>query len=140
MKVPFSRVLFRFTTSLVALGGLLAAGVAFDLGVRGRHRYPLRTDWHVAGTDPIRGRQAILNHGCGACHVIPGVRGATGRVGPKLEEIRHQIYLGGVLTNSPRNLAEWIRKPREFHPDTAMPDLGIGEQEARDIAAYLYSM
>jgi cytochrome c len=30
--------------------------------------------------------------------------------------------------------------PKEVEPGTAMPDLGIGEAEARDIAAYLFTL
>jgi len=94
--------------------------------------------WSVQGGDQRRGRQAILKYGCHACHVISSVREATGRVGPKLEDIEEQIYLGGVLPNHPENMVRWIRNPREFSPETAMPDLGVTEQDARDIAAFLY--
>jgi cytochrome c2 len=94
--------------------------------------------WTVEGGDQRRGEQAILKYGCHACHVIPDIRQATGRVGPKLEDIRDQIYIGGVVTNHPANMIQWIRAPRNFSPETAMPDLGVTEQDARDIAAYLY--
>lgn len=139
MKQLLSHLLFRFTTGLIVLGFLLAGGIAFDLAARGRHRHPIRPEWRLPGADPDRGRQAILDHGCGACHEIPGVRGATGRVGPKLDDIRHQIYLGGVLTNSPQHLADWVRNPRQFNPQTAMPDLDVTERESRDIAAFLFT-
>ena len=47
-------------------------------------------------------------------------------------------YLAGNLTNSAGNMVRWIQHPREVRPGTAMPDTGITEGEARDIAAYLY--
>jgi cytochrome c len=94
--------------------------------------------WTVPGGDPQQGRQAILKYGCSACHVIDGIRQATGRVGPKLEDFGQQIYIGGVLPNTPDNLIQWIMNPNEVSPDTAMPDLDVTEQDARDIAAYLY--
>lgn len=92
----------------------------------------------VNGGNPQQGRGAIIRHGCGACHVIAGVGKASGRVGPKLLEIEHQVYLGGVVPNTPDGMIQWVRKPRGFSPETAMPDLGVSEREARDIAAYLY--
>jgi cytochrome c2 len=94
--------------------------------------------WTVPDGDQRRGRQAILKYGCHACHVISSIREATGRVGPKLEEIGDQIYIGGVLPNHPENMIRWIQNPKNFSPETAMPDLGVTEQDARDIADYLY--
>jgi cytochrome c1 len=35
-------------------------------------------------------------------------------------------------------LIKWIRNPQQIEPGTAMPDLGVSEDEAGDIAAYLY--
>jgi cytochrome c len=32
-----------------------------------------------------------------------------------------------------------LRNPQSIEPGTIMPDLGLSESEARDIAAYLYS-
>jgi cytochrome c2 len=90
----------------------------------------------TGGGDPDRGRQAILASGCGACHTIKGVTGADGKVGPDLSSISTQIY-GGAGQHDPNLLIAWIRQPRQVRPDTAMPDLGLSENAARDIAAYL---
>jgi cytochrome c2 len=132
------RFRFSFTTGLVALGFLLTAVVAVDLAARGLHRHPQDRQWPMPEGDADRGRQAILAHGCGACHVVPGIRSAAGRVGPKLEDFRNQIYIGGVLANEPDNLIRWIQDPPRYSPETAMPNLGVSEHDARDIAAYLY--
>jgi cytochrome c len=94
--------------------------------------------WVVSGGRPEHGRIGLKAHGCYACHVIPGIRTATGRVGPKLEEIDRQIYLAGVLPNSADSLIRWIQTPQEVSPGTAMPDLRVPEQDARDMAAYLF--
>lgn len=93
----------------------------------------------IAG-DPERGRALLRSYGCGTCHVVPGVRGANGRVGPPLERIARRAYLGGVLPNSPENMVRWIRAPQAVDPLTAMPDMGIGETAATDITAYLYRL
>ena len=79
-------------------------------------------------------------YGCDACHTIPGAVDARGLVGPPLTQIANRIYIAGVLTNTPDNLIEWIQNPPGVDPRTAMPNLGIGEAAARDIAAYLYTL
>jgi cytochrome c len=127
-----------FTTILVLLGlVLLAVFLAHTFG-RGLHRSPESPRWEISEADPARGRMAIDRHGCAACHVIPGVRRSKGRVGPKLEDFRNQIFIAGMLPNTPENLILWIQSPQEVNPGTAMPNLGLTDQEARDIAAYLY--
>jgi cytochrome c2 len=94
----------------------------------------------VPGGDPQRGAVSIERLGCGACHVIPGISGADGTVGPPLTDFSHRGYIAGQLPNNGPNLIRWIMDPKEVEPGTAMPDLGIGETEARDIAAYLFTL
>ncbi|MCD6044533.1 MAG: ctaC [Burkholderiales bacterium] len=86
------------------------------------------------------GRLLLRQFGCGSCHEIPGVAAAQGRVGPPLGAVARRVYLGGVLPNSPENMARFIRRPQEFDPRTAMPDLGVTEAHARDMVAYLYTL
>jgi cytochrome c len=88
--------------------------------------------------DLHRGEAAIAKYGCGSCHVIPGVRQARGKVGPPLTDFAQRSYIAGNAFNTPGNLAAWIRRPDSVEPGTVMPALGVSEQEARDIAAYLY--
>ena len=83
------------------------------------------------------GKLLLRQFGCGKCHEIPGVADAKGRVGPPLEGVADRVYLAGVLANTPANMVAFIRDPRTFHPRTAMPDLGVTEPHARDMAAYL---
>ncbi|SAL03085.1 c-type cytochrome [Caballeronia ptereochthonis] len=92
----------------------------------------------ITGGNPQHGLDAILRHGCGACHRIDGVPGAYGTVGPALQNIGERAYVAGKLPNSPENLQMWIRFPQRIEPGSAMPDLGVDEIDARDIAAYLY--
>jgi cytochrome c1 len=90
----------------------------------------------IAG-DPRRGEVAIGRYGCGACHTIPGLDRARGKVGPPLTDFAQRTYIAGNAFNTPNNLAAWIRRPDSVEPGTVMPTLGVGEQEARDISAYL---
>jgi cytochrome c2 len=94
----------------------------------------------VVGGDMERGRSALDGFGCGTCHVIPGVRGAVGGVGPPLTRFADRAYIAGQLANDPQNLIRWIQDPQSVEPGTAMPTLGVGQQVARDMAAYLYSI
>lgn len=99
-----------------------------------------RESYALTGGSAARGATAIGAYGCGACHVIPGIRGATGRVGPSLADIANQSYIGGVVSNTPQNLVAWIRNAPALSPRTAMPDLNVSPADARDIAAYLYTL
>ena len=91
----------------------------------------------TAGADPARGRLLLAQYQCGACHAIPGVPGARGTLGPPLEGFGLHSYIAGELPNRPDTLRRWIADPAALVPDTAMPDVGAGEADARDMAAYL---
>lgn len=95
---------------------------------------------HVAGGDPVRGRAAMTELGCGACHRIPGVGNARAMVGPPLHDYAQRGYVAGVLPNRPGNLIAWLRDPPAIRPGTAMPYLGLSDAQARDMAAYLYTL
>jgi cytochrome c1 len=94
----------------------------------------------VSGADATRGRQAIRSYGCGSCHMIPGIREARGTVGPPLLAWGRRTFIAGEAPNTPDQLVRWIRTPQAIEPGTAMPNLGVNDQDARDIAAYLYTL
>ena len=94
----------------------------------------------IAGADPERGKAAIRMYGCGSCHTIPGLRDANGTVGPPLVMWSRRTYIAGEVPNTPEFLVRWIEMPQAIEPGTAMPNLGVTEGRARDIAAYLYTI
>ncbi len=94
----------------------------------------------VPGGDQENGRRLVLAYDCGACHTIQGVVSARGIVGPKLERFAQRTMLAGVVANVPRNLVPWLMDPPAINPKTAMPAMGIDEAQARDIAAFLYTL
>ena len=94
----------------------------------------------LTGGEPARGEVAIRKYGCQTCHTIPGVSGADGLVGPPLDRIGSRTYLAGRLPNTPENMMRWIRDPQGIAPGTGMPEMGVTEQDGRDIAAYLYTL
>jgi len=115
----------------------VAAGYA-ELGRRHQQRLDARASALTRG-DPSRGPAAIAHYGCGGCHTIHGITGAHGLVGPPLGGVGQRVYIAGQQRNSPDNLVSWIRYPRHVAPHTAMPEMGVTERDARDIAAYLYA-
>jgi putative membrane protein len=93
-----------------------------------------------ADTDLKRGGQLISQYGCGACHTIPGIDGASGNVGPPLNGFGRRLYIAGMLKNTPENLASWIQDPQAIVQGNVMPNMGITPNEARQIAAYVDSL
>src|SRR5690348_10505963 len=105
-----------------------------------RERTQLRI--HAAaetGGDPRRGEAMFIQYGCGSCHALKNVRTATGMVGPPLDGVALRMIIAGHLANKPDNMERWIRDPQQVSPGTAMPDLQVGEEDARDITAFLYT-
>ncbi|WP_225040561.1 c-type cytochrome (plasmid) [Rhizobium sp. T1470] len=93
----------------------------------------------LTGGDLTRAPMIFRRYGCTGCHTIPGIAGADGEVGPPLTGFSKRVYIAGVLENRSDNLVSWIVSPQAFSPQTAMPNSGISEREARDLAAYIYS-
>ena len=131
MRRGASRAAGGVVAAALALGTLLTASCR-ETGVIPRHR--------VDGGEPRRGERAIVAYGCGSCHVIPGIPAAKGRVGPPLTDFADRAYVAGREPNEPETLVRWIRDPHQVDPHTVMPDLGVSEQDARDIASYLYTL
>jgi cytochrome c2 len=84
-----------------------------------------------------RGAHLIEHYGCGSCHMIPGINGADGLVGPPLIHWSRRAYIAGVLPNDPDNLAYWVQHPQRVIPGVDMPEMGIKQRDAQAIAAYL---
>jgi len=90
--------------------------------------------------DLERGLRALHQHACTACHMIPGTIGSQVHVGPPLEGIGSRQLIAGTLANTPDNMVRWLRDTQRVKPGTAMPQLGVSEQAARDMAAYLATL
>ena len=90
--------------------------------------------------DVDRGRRALYQHSCTACHVIPGVVGAQVHVGPPLKGIASRQFIAGTLLNTPDNMVRWLVQTQQVKPGTAMPQLGIAQEDARDMAGYLATL
>lgn len=129
----------RWMLVLLVSGSAAAAVAVATLQWQERDRRRVLAAEHAAG-DPDAGRAALQRHGCGGCHRIPGVAGASGKVAPDLSGLAERSYLAGRVVNRPDEVIRWIRDPRAIDPQTAMPDLDVNEADARDMAAYLYAI
>ncbi|MCW2573917.1 MAG: hypothetical protein JWO88_3975 [Frankiales bacterium] len=124
---------------VAVLAVLIAGGGYVAKQVEARRHLEARVH-ALTGGDADRGRDAIHRRPCGGCHEIPGVAGANGRVGPPLTHFAGRAFIGGRVANTPDALVQWIEDPHTIDAKSAMPPMGIGEREARDIAAYLYTL
>lgn len=91
----------------------------------------------VSGGDADRGAEAMQRYACGTCHTIPGVDDAGGVVAPPLDRFGRRAFIGGHAPNTAQNLVRWLLNPQDISPGTDMPALGLTEEDARNIAAYL---
>ncbi len=96
--------------------------------------------YRLTAGDARDGRNIILASGCGACHSIPGIHAAKGEIGPPLNSFSRRSMIAGELPNTPDNLVRWIENPPAVESGTAMPNLGLDDKQARDVAAYLYTL
>ncbi len=119
--------------------GLLLVGSAlFALAAQPACKPPPKRE--MSGGDLELGRQAIQRYGCGGCHYVPGVEGAVGRTAQPLLGFGDRPDIAGAAANTPEALVLWLQNPQSIAPRAKMPKLGVNEKDARDIAAYLYSL
>lgn len=104
---------------------------------------PVRDEYQevaqLTGGNPRAGQRFIRDKGCITCHTLQSVPGARGLIGPPLDGIADRSYIAGELANTPENMVLWIQHPHQVEPKTVMPEMGLTDQESRDIAAYLYT-
>lgn len=124
------RLPFFFQWLLVGIGLGMLSGC--DTGEQAAPR--------VDGGNIERGRQLLGQYQCGSCHVIPGVAAAVSHTGPALDTFARRSYIAGHLPNQPESLIAFIIDPPSIKPGTLMPAMGVSADDARHMAAYLYSL
>lgn len=105
------------------------------MGGQATRRYSVAT-----GGYSHRGQKIMTEYRCGSCHEIPGIRNADGVFGPPLNAMACRSYIAGQIPNTPQNLTNWVKSPQSMKPKTAMPELGLSDQQARDVTAYLETL
>jgi cytochrome c1 len=90
--------------------------------------------------DAAAGRALVSTLACGACHAVPGIRGADGTVGPSLAGFGRRNLIAGTIPNEAAALAAFVRNAPSLVPSTAMPPMPLTESQARDVAAFLLAL
>jgi len=83
------------------------------------------------GGDARKGEQLFVARGCRGCHTI----GAT--VPPEWTRAPDLAGIGIKLRGD--WLFNWIKSPRTYNPDTAMPQVTLNDDEIRNLVAFLLS-
>ena len=134
--------------TVAVAGSLVALNPAFVSGKAGGTANQIGQSAAAAGpavapgSPAAEGAQIIATKPCGGCHTIPGIPGANGTVGPNLAGVasRPKIAGGAVNNSGPDDLKAWILNPPGLKPGTAMPNVGLTDDEATKIAAYLETL
>lgn len=137
MRTSHHHPIHRFIALLLALTLLLAA--CTPPSDSSEDEATANEESTVLG-NPAYGPQHILNYGCGTCHMIPGVIGADGQVGPSLANFAQRRIIAGSLVNTPENAISWIQNPQALHPGTTMPNVNATAEDIADMVAYLYTL
>lgn len=88
----------------------------------------------------LQGRSIFGAKTCTNCHAIE-TDGHEPRVGPSLTHLAERSMLGaGVLSNTPANLARWLRDPQAVKQGCHMPNLELTDPELHDLVAYLETL
>lgn len=130
----------RHVSRVLRLAAITAVASSAGVAACGETSQQSTPERHIEGGNAVRGRATIAAYGCGSCHSIPGVRGARGMVGPPLDHWSQRRIIAGEVPNDPARLITWLTVPQSIEPGTAMPNMGVTDGEARDMAAYLYTL
>lgn len=118
-------------SALLPLAPMLVLGACVDKAAQSRP--------FVQG-DAARGLDVVREVGCAACHRVPGVAWPEGRAGGDLAGFGARPLIAGRLPNQPDVLIRWLIDAPSLDPGTAMPPMPLTQAQARDVAAYLYSL
>jgi cytochrome c oxidase subunit II len=104
---------------------------AFAAWQEAQSRAPARP----ATRDAVAGERLFTQLACANCHA------STVAVGPDLNHLAsRQTLAGGVISNTPDNLARWLANPNAVKPGSLMPDFHLGERDVRQLVAYLETL
>jgi cytochrome c len=134
--MPYS---LRFVLMLLGLGALSAPVAVYVIYAQDKEQARINAE-QITGGKVAAGEALVTRYGCGGCHAIGKLAGPNGKVGPALDGIAGRAEIAGHLANQPANMVLWLRFPQNVSPGSGMPDQGVKPQEARDMAAYLYTL
>jgi len=88
-----------------------------------------RVIWH--GGDARKGERLFVSRGCRACHAIGSTESVPFSRAPNLVGIGLKVRGAWLF--------RWLKSPRTYDPDTAMPQLGLSDDDIRHLVAFLLS-
>jgi mono/diheme cytochrome c family protein len=98
----------------------------------------------LPGADNLaRGKRLVVEHGCLGCHQY---RGRGGTLGPEITHVGDKTVhdLDFQHVHGERTVENWMfahfKSPSAVVPNTVMPELGLTDDEAHDLAAYMISL
>ena len=82
---------------------------------------------------------------CIGCHRIGGAGGPSGADGPRfapdLTHLAERATLGaGILANTPKNLASWLKDPQSVKTGCHMPNTQLTEAQTASLVAYFEAL
>ena len=85
------------------------------------------------------GKAIYARSACVGCHTIRGI--SAGVLGPDLTTFGSRKTLAaGIFPNTAEHVAAWLKNPPALKPGAKMPVLGLTDDQAKAIAAYLASL
>jgi cytochrome c oxidase subunit 2 len=91
------------------------------------------------GSPAAAGLQTFRTGTCVGCHTVRGL--SAGGIGPDLTHFgSRRTIAGGILPNTPENLARWVRHAPALKPGSVMPEQKLSDTEVTALAAYLQSL
>jgi cytochrome c len=127
---------------LVAIAGVILLAVTGCQSAPAASSAPASAPVELSA-DAQAGKQLFVSKGCVACHRAPNVPEAQGSIGPNLRGVGNASShpkIAGVIDNNPENMKRWLMNPPTFKPGTAMPSLGLSDDEAARLTAFLETL
>jgi cytochrome c oxidase subunit 2 len=86
------------------------------------------------------GKDLFMTATCVNCHTIEGTP-AKAMIGPDLTHLAGRQELGGgVIENTPDNLATWLKNPQALKPGCKMPNFKLDDQQIQQLVSYLETL
>jgi cytochrome c oxidase subunit II len=118
----------------MGMRAIVQTAADFDAWVAQQRAAPAEAEGPAAA-----GKAVFAASACVGCHTIKGV--SAGMLGPDLTHFGSRAMLAaGMWPNTPDNVAAWVKDPQRLKPGVKMPALGLTDDQAQAIAAYLTSL
>lgn len=92
------------------------------------------------GAAATRGEETFRSMACVNCHNL-GSTGPKARFAPDLTHLASRSTLGaGVLSNTPEDLARWLKDPQSIKTGCHMPDTQLSDAQVSDLVSYMKAL